>query len=141
VIGSRMGHGAIYDFIQKLRKDPKELEILGNGRQEKNYFLVEECIGGMAFCFKNAAMTSAKPCDIFNLGTDSVTKVTTIAQVVIEEMGLKDVKIRFGGGEAGWPGDQPQVHILSEKMHALGWYTKYSSDEAVRIAVQQVLKD
>ena len=141
VIGSRMGHGVIYDFVQKLRRNPGELEILGDGRQEKNYFLVEECIGGMAFAFKNVKFTEDKPCDIFNLGTDSVSKVTTIAQIVIEEMDLKNVKIHFTGGEAGWPGDQPQVHILSDKMHAMGWYTQYTSDEAVRIAVKRLLKD
>jgi UDP-glucose 4-epimerase len=141
VVGSRMGHGAIVDFVQKLRRDPAELEILGDGHQEKNYFLVEECIGGMAFAFRNAAMSEDKPCDIFNLGTDSITKVTTIAQVVIEEMALKNVKIRFTGGEAGWPGDQPQVHILSDKMHRLGWYTEHTSDEAVRIAAKRVLLD
>lgn len=140
-IGSRMGHGVIYDFIQKLRRNPEELEILGDGRQEKNYFLVEECIEGMAHAFKHAALTTEKPCDIFNLGADSVTKVTTIAQIVIDEMGLKDVKIHFTGGERGWPGDQPQVHIVSKKMHEMGWYAKHTSDEAVRIAVQRMLRD
>jgi UDP-glucose 4-epimerase len=141
VIGRRMRHGVIYDFIQKLRRNPKELEILGDGHQEKNYFLVEECIEGMAHAFKYAVLTPQKPCDIFNLGTDSVTKVTTIAQIVIEEMGLKDVKIYFTGGERGWPGDQPQVHIVSNKMHELGWYAKHTSDEAVRIAVRRMLED
>jgi len=141
VIGNRMGHGVIYDFIQKLRQNPVELEILGDGHQEKNYFLVEECINGMAFAFKNATMTAEKPCDIFNLGTDTVTKVTTIAKYVIEEMGVENVKYHFTGGEAGWPGDQPQVHILSDKMHALGWYATYTSDEAVKIAVQRMLQN
>ena len=141
VIGARMGHGVLYDFIQKLRRNPKELEILGDGRQEKNYFLVEECIGGMSYAFKNAKLTADKPCDLFNLGTDSISKVTSIAQVIIEEMGLSDVKIHFTGGERGWPGDQPQVHILSNRMHELGWYTQRTSDEAVRIAVRRLLEN
>ena len=141
VVGGRMGHGVIFDFVQKLRRNPKELEILGDGRQEKNYFLVEECIEGMAYAFKNAKLTNEKPCDLFNLGTDSTTKVTTIANVVIEEMGLTDVEIFFTGGERGWPGDQPQVHILSNRMHELGWSTRHTSDEAVRIAVRRLLND
>ncbi len=41
VVGARMGHGVIYDFIQKLKQNPKELEILGDGNQEKPFFLVE----------------------------------------------------------------------------------------------------
>lgn len=141
VIGNRMGHGVIHDFIEKLKRDPKHLEILGDGRQDKNYFLVEECIAGMAHAFRAAPMTAEKPVDIFNLGADSLTGVKTIARVVIEEMGLKDVKITYTGGERGWPGDQPQVHIASTKMHALGWKAKLSSDEAVRLAVQRMIAD
>ncbi|MCJ7645818.1 NAD-dependent epimerase/dehydratase family protein, partial [bacterium] len=49
VVGGKMWHGVIYDFIQKLRKNPHELEILGDGKQEKNYFMIEDCIDGM-FC-------------------------------------------------------------------------------------------
>ena len=141
VIGSRMKRGAIYDFIKKLNKNPNELEILGDGRQEKNYFLVEECIDGMIYALKNAKLTKEKPCDIFNLGTDSITKVTTIAQLIIDEMELKNVNTYFTGGEFGWEGDQPQVHILSNKMHELGWYAKHTSDEAIKIAIKRLLKE
>jgi UDP-glucose 4-epimerase len=141
VIGSRMGHGVIHDFIEKLRRDPKHLEILGDGRQDKNYFLVEECIAGMAHAFRAAPMTADKPVDIFNLGADTLTGVKTIARMVIEEMGLEDVEISYTGGERGWPGDQPQVHISSAKMHGLGWKAQRSSDEAVRLAVQRMIAD
>lgn len=141
VIGGRMGHGVIYDFIQKINKKSSELEILGDGKQEKNYFLVEECIEGMAHAYNNVKMDENKPCDIFNLGTDTVTKVTKIADIIIEEIGLVDVKIHFTGGERGWPGDQPQVHILSDKMHAIGWYAKHTSNDAVRIAIKRLLNE
>ena len=80
VIGARMTHGVIFDFIQKLRQNPKELFIRGNGEQEKNYFLVEECIDGMAYAFRNIPMTEDKPCDIFNLGTAMVSTVLEIAR-------------------------------------------------------------
>ena len=140
VIGNRMKRGAIYDFINKLNRNSAELEILGDGKQEKNYFLVEECIDGMIYALKNAKLTNEKPCDIFNLGSDSITKVTTIARLIIEEMGLENVNIYFTGGETGWEGDQPQVHILSNKMHELGWSTEYTSDEAIKIAIKRLLK-
>lgn len=139
VIGKRMLRGAIYDFIEKLRHDNTKLEILGDGNQEKNYFLVEECIEGMIYALRNAKITNENPCDIFNLGTNSVTKVTTIAQLVIEAMKLENVKIGFTGGETGWPGDQPQVHMLFDKINNLGWHTKYTSNEAIRIAIKRLL--
>jgi UDP-glucose 4-epimerase len=141
VVGSRMSHGVIHDFVEKLKRDSSHLEILGDGRQEKNYFLVEECIAGMAHAFRASPMTAERPVDLFNLGTDTTTGVKTIAKVVIEEMGLENVEITYTGGERGWPGDQPQVHITSAKMHALGWKTQKTSDEAVRLAARRLIAD
>jgi len=139
VLGARMTHGVIYDFINKFRKDPKGLLIRGDGRQEKNYFLVEECINGMAYGYRNIPMTEDKPCDIFNLGTTTISKVTDIAEVIKEEMGLKDAKITIEGTKKAWPGDQPRVHFTVDRINALGWKTKYSSDESVKTAVRRML--
>ncbi len=141
VIGSRMTHGVIVDFIDRLKQNPKQLTIFGNGKQEKNYFLVEECIDGMAYGVKNIKLDSNKPCDIFNLGSESITKVVDIANMVKEEMKLHDAEILIDGSEKAWPGDQPRVHISVNKMKNYGWKTKFSSDSAVREAIKRMLKD
>lgn len=135
VVGGRMGHGVIYDFIQKLKKNPAELEILGDGHQEKNFFLVEDCIEGMRCGFEN----SEKPCDIFTLGSDHSTIVTRIAEIVTEEMGLKDVKFNYTGGRSGWAGDAPIVLFNISKMKTLGWAPSKDSDGAVRTAARRIL--
>lgn len=136
VVGPRMGHGVIYDFIAKLRQNPKELEILGDGNQEKNYFLIEDCIDGMLFAFRGA---KERPCDIFNLGTESNSPVTAIGRIVAEEMGLNGVRFRYSGGRRGWPGDQPKIHYNTNKMRQMGWLAKHTSTEAVRIAARRLL--
>ena len=135
VIGSRMGHGVIYDFINKLKKNPKELEILGDGTQDKNYFLVEDCIDGMLCAFRN----SDKQYDVFNLGSETNVNVATIARIVTEEMGLNGIPFRYTGGKRGWPGDVPIVHFSLRKIAKLGWEPKYSSEEAIRIAARRLL--
>lgn len=137
VVGSRMSHGVIHDFIHKLKRNPKELEILGDGNQEKTYFLVEDCIEGMLCAFEN----SGKQYDVFNLGCNSTVKVSAIAQIVVEEMGLKDVKFKYTGGKRGWPGDAPYVMFDTAKMERLGWKAKYASAEAVRIATKRLLNE
>ncbi|MCK5452347.1 MAG: NAD-dependent epimerase/dehydratase family protein, partial [Candidatus Aenigmarchaeota archaeon] len=40
-------HGVIFDFITKLRKTPKMLQILGDGRQNKSYIYIDDCIDGI----------------------------------------------------------------------------------------------
>jgi UDP-glucose 4-epimerase len=136
VLGARMGHGVIYDFIHKLKRNPKELEILGDGNQEKNYFLVEECLDGMFFALQH----SDKQYDVFNLGCESTVKVNAIAQIVVDEMGLKDVKFKYTGGKRGWPGDAPVVIYDVSKMKGLGWQAKHTSAEAVQIAARRLIE-
>lgn len=135
VIGSRMGHGVIYDFIQKLKKTPEELEILGNGEQTKPFFLVEDCIEGMICAFNN----SNAQYDVYNLGTDTLTNVTRIGEIVAEEMGLPNAKLRYTGGKRGWPGDVPVVMFNVDKINGIGWKASHNSDEAVRIAARRLL--
>jgi UDP-glucose 4-epimerase len=136
VVGARMGHGVIYDFIMKLRKNPRELEILGDGRQEKPFFLVEDCIEGMFHAFRN---TDAQY-DIYNLGSDNFTNVTRVGRIVTGVMGLKNVKFRYTGGKRGWPGDVPVVHLDVTKIKKLGWRASRNSDEAVREAARRLVE-
>jgi len=135
IVGKRVTHGVIFDFIQKLRQNPHELEILGDGKQCKPYLHVEDCIDGMFFGLRNSRVKV----NVFNLGCSTVTDVTTIASVVVEEMGLKGVKFKYTGGDRGWPGDVPQIRFDVTKMSQLGWKPKYTSDEAVRTATRDVL--
>ena len=113
--------------------------IRGDGFQEKNYFLVEECIDGMAWAFRNINLSEKYPCDIFNLGTDTVTRVTKIAEIIKDELALNDAKIIIEGTERAWPGDQPKVHITVDKIRKLGWSSRFESDYAVRQATRRMI--
>jgi UDP-glucose 4-epimerase len=136
VMGGHMTHGIIYDFIHKLRRNPKELEILGDGNQDKNYFLVEDCIDGMLWAFQQ----SNNQCGVFNLGGDSSIKATDIAKIVVEEMGLKNVKFKYTGGARGWPGDVPVVLYNLGKIKQLGWVDSHSVEEVIRITTRRLIE-
>lgn len=136
VVGGRMTGGVIHDFIRKLRQNPDELEILGDGKQEKPFLTVEDCIEGILCAFRK----SDKQVDVFNLGCNSTTPVDRVAQIVAEEMGLKNVKFKYTGGSRGWPGDVLHLQYNSEKMKRLDWEARCSSDEAVRVAAGELLK-
>ncbi len=135
VVGKRSSHGVIFDFINKLKQNPKELEILGDGTQEKSYLHIDDCIEGIFFGFEH----SRDQVNILNLGTDSSTSVTAIATMVVESMGLSGTKFNCTGGIRGWRGDVPRVRFDITKMKKLGWKPKYSSDKAVRKAIKDML--
>lgn len=135
VVGARMDHGVIFDFIQKLKKNRGVLEVLGDGNQEKPFFLVEDCIDGMLCAYERGN----GQCEIYNLGCESFTIIKRLAQIVVEEMGLSNVTFKYADEKRGWPGDAPIVHFNIDKMKRLGWHPKHASDEAVRIAAKRLI--
>lgn len=135
VVGKRTTHGVIFDFMNKLTQNPSELEILGDGSQCKPYLHVEDCVAGMLFGLRN----SQDRINVFNLGCSSATNVNTIARILVKEMGLNKVRFKYTGGDRGWPGDIPQVRFNVQKMSNLGWNARYTSDEAVKRAIRDIL--
>lgn len=135
IVGARSGHGVITDFVRKLQEDPTMLEILGDGKQTKSYLEVHECIDCMHF-----AVTHAQDqVNTFNIGSEDWIDVTTIADVVVEEMKLKGVKYRYTGGTVGWIGDVPKMQLGIDRLKKLGWKPQTGSRESVRIAVRAAL--
>ena len=137
VIGPRLTHGAVFDFIRKLRKNPNELEILGNGTQCKPYIYVldlVEAIIKLTEEFKTGE-------EVFNISVESEsTTVTHIAEIVVDILGLKNVVFKYTGGDRGWKGDVPRFSYDISKVLSTGWKPRYTSDEAVRQTVEDAVK-
>jgi UDP-glucose 4-epimerase len=136
IVGSRLRGAVIPDFIEKLREDPEALTILGDGRQEKSYMHVEDCIDAMLYVYEHAS----GPMATYNLGTRTTTSVTRIADIVAEEMDL-DPDYEYTGGERGWTGDVPKMRLSIEKLGALGWEPSVESSRAVRLSTRDLLEE
>ena len=132
VIGPRLTHGVVFDFLNNLRKDQEHMEILGDGRHTKPYIYVADLVGAI-MRFKDTAQTGVT---LYNVGAEGETGVTRIADIVCEEMGLDHVSYSYTGGEGGWKGDVPRFRYCTDKIHAAGWSAKLTSDEAVKRTVQ-----
>ncbi len=135
VVGGRQTHGVCLDFIKKLKKNSQELEILGDGTQSKSYIYVKDCLEAMLFIMQEAK----EKVNIHNVATGDYLDVTSIANIVVEEMGLNSVQYKYTGGDRGWKGDVPLVRFNLNKIHKLGWKARYTSSEAVRLSVKEIL--
>ncbi len=135
IIGERSNHGVIWDFVHKLRANPGELEILGDGRQTKSYLDVQSCVAAMLF----AATHAKEAYNVFNIGSEDWVDVKTIADIIVEEMELTPVQYRFTGGDRGWVGDVPRMQLAVARLKALGWNPETESAESVRRAVRALL--
>jgi UDP-glucose 4-epimerase len=132
LIGERYTHGVIFDFVKKLNKNPKELEILGDGEQKKSYLYINDCVNAMVFAIENAD----EKVNIFNLGNVEYMNVKDVAKIIIEELGLSDVEYKFTGGERGWIGDAPFVQLDVKKIMNLGWKPEVSIEDGIRRTVK-----
>ncbi len=134
VIGSRATHGVIYDLLGKLRDDPPDLEVLGDGTQQKPYLHVSELIDSMWFIFQHAK----EQLNVFNIGAaDDGATVSYIAEAVLRRA-APEKKIRYTGGNRGWVGDVPRFQYSIDKLTKLGWKPKLHSKEAVDQAVREI---
>jgi len=136
ICGERTTHGILHDFIKKLKNNPNELEVLGDGSQSKPYLYIQDLIDAILFVYQN----SSDQVNFFNLGVEDTTSVSEIAQMVINAMNLK-AKIRYTGGDRGWIGDVPKFSYDLNKIHQLGWKSKRTSNQAIQIAIQNILKE
>ena len=133
VVGSRATHGAVYDFVHKLRRTPGRLEVLGDGTQEKPYLSVHDLIDAMLLVWKS----TTQAVNIYNVGASTRSKVSDIARIVIEE-GNAPATIVYTGGDRGWIGDVPKFEYDNSAIVELGWTPSMSSDDAIRIAARAI---
>jgi UDP-glucose 4-epimerase len=134
--GPRYSHGVVFDFLSKLRRSPRELEVLGDGKQRKSYLDVRDGVAGIFTALERAQGRK----QVFNLGHDDFLNVLDLAQIVIDELGLAGVALRTTGGERGWPGDSPVVHLDTVRMKALGWRPQVSIQDSIRATVRYLVE-
>jgi UDP-glucose 4-epimerase len=135
IIGPRSGHGVITDFMKKLRLNPRELEILGDGKQTKSYLEVTACVAAMAYVIDHAK----EQVNIYNIGSEDWIDVKTIADILTREAGLTGVQYTYTGGSRGWIGDVPKMQLAVDKLKALGYTPGIGSHESVRLAVRAAM--
>jgi len=142
-VGARSRHGVVSDFIHKLRAIPNELEILGDGTQIKSYVHVTDCVNAI-FLSAESFLRSDKMVEVYNLSSPDQVSVKRIAEIVVEELALKGVKMRFTGGVdggRGWFGDVKVMHLSVAKLMRLGWRPKLNSEGAIRAAAKELVAE
>ncbi len=134
VVGARATHGVILDFLNKLAATPEELEVLGDGRQEKPYLHVSDCVRGIQH------LVAKQPAgfEAFNLAPESTTTVARIAELCVAASPHAGARIRLTGGARGWAGDVPVTRLNPAKLREYGYEVQRSSDEAVELAVREL---
>ncbi len=128
ILGERYTHGHVIDFYRALKADPTRLRVLGDGRQEKSYLYVGDCVDGMLRSFEHVSAPGAF--SVFNLGTDETTIVDRSVELISRHLAARP-EIEKTGGTRGWAGDSPFILLDCTKLRALGWAPTLTIEEAV----------
>jgi UDP-glucose 4-epimerase len=136
VVGARQTHGIAYDFIEKLRQDPFVLPITGDGKQARPYIHVDDVLNAIFFVM---AMVAEK-INIVNIATDDTIELDWIADAVLQAMRLPNVEKTHSGGERSTAGVIPVARLDTSKIRKLGWFPKYGSQQAMTLAIDQMLE-
>jgi UDP-glucose 4-epimerase len=126
ILGERYTHGHVFDFYKQLVEHPDKLYVLGNGHQRKSYLYIQDCVEAILTALGKA---TAKV-NIYNLGTDEHCEVTDSIGWICGNLGLNP-KLTFAGGERGWVGDSPFIHLDCSRIRSLGWRPRLNIQEAI----------
>jgi UDP-glucose 4-epimerase len=128
ILGERYTHGHVYDFHRALRRNPTRLRVLGDGRQEKSYLYVQDCLSAMLLAAEHHR--DQPGAHVYNLGTEETLTVAESAQLIVGQLGL-DPRIEYTGGSRGWIGDSPLIRLDTARIRALGWQPRVAIREGV----------
>jgi UDP-glucose 4-epimerase len=138
VVGPRQTHGVGLDFVRRLKADPSQLRILGDGKQSKSYIHVDDVVAAV-LCANLAESAAFRA---FNVATGDYITVTEIADLAVGVLGLKQPpQYRYSGGDRGWRGDVPIVRLNTDRIQSLGWKCRRSCRQALCESMMSLAAD
>jgi UDP-glucose 4-epimerase len=112
--GPRQRKYLLHDILLKLMKDPQHLEILGTGRETRDFIYVEDAINAVMLVSRRSRSNDV----VFNVGTGVSTSINEIATLTLTILSL-EAGIIFT--QSSWKGDIRTIGADVDKIKALGF--------------------
>jgi len=129
ILGERYTHGHVFDFYRALKDDPTRLRVLGDGRQEKSYLYVQDCVSAILTAVATHDGDSGST-QVYNLGTDETVVVDDSVALITAHLGVSPT-IEHTGGRRGWAGDSPLIRLDCARIRALGWKPSLTIEQSI----------
>jgi UDP-glucose 4-epimerase len=128
IVGERSTRGIVHDFVEKLKREPLELEIFGDGTQRKSYLYIEDCVRAIV-----KAGEASSGIRTYNVGSEDQASVMEISEAVLRAMQMSPHLKLTGGvdGGRGWKGDVKSMLLDVSRMKELGWTPRLNSLQAI----------
>lgn len=133
--GSR-GHGVVADFLNKIRKNPKQLEIIGSGLQSRDFVHISDVVEALIL----AASAKEAIGQTFNVGFGKTMKVVDLAKMLLKMLKLDETVITTTN--KSWKGDIPIIWLdISNAQKILKWTPKINLEDGLKslISIERLL--
>lgn len=127
--GPRQRKYVMFDLLEKLRRDPAHLMMLGTGTQVRDYSFVSDTVRALL-------LVGARPAargEVYNVAGTRGIDVKTLVALVIDLLGIPQPEVRYSG--ESWPGDIARWVGDSSKLAAIGGAPLVSLEEGLRALI------
>ncbi len=126
MLGPRYTHGHVFDFWRQLRRDPTQLQVLGDGKQQKSYLHVKDAVRAVLL----GVDQQTEPVRVLNIGHSDWLSVSQSIDVICRQLGVSP-SLSFTGGDRGWIGDSPKILLDTTRLRQLGWAPSVPLPDAI----------
>ena len=141
VVGPRLRHGVVHDLLMKLKNNPNELEVLGDGTQEKSYIYITDAVDATISAWEHAGEGGVY---VYNVGNWDTISVREIVNVILEVSGLSPrvtYKPATPDGR-GWLGDVKKMWLSIDRIvKEVGWKPSVNSKGSIRLTAEALCRE
>ena len=121
-------HGVIEDFLNKISRNPEELEIIGTGMQSRDFVHVYDVVEALIL----SATSEVAIGDTFNIGFGKTTTIIDLAKIILKILGLTE-KTVLKPTNVPWQGDIRVIWFdISKVEKILKWHPKITLEDTLK---------
>jgi UDP-glucose 4-epimerase len=128
VYGVGMYRYAIHDIVRKIQANSREVVILGDGTQVRDYLFIDDAVRGLMMIAGDGEAGEE-----YNLASGIPVTLMDLTRRIAAAMGYPDIRISPTG--QSFPGDTPRWFADITKIRALGFEPTVDLDTGLRLTI------
>jgi UDP-glucose 4-epimerase len=123
--GPRQPRYVAYDLLMKLKRNPRHLEVLGDGRQRRDYCYISDMVEALMFL----GMAPLEEPLVVNISGGQTISIRELVEKILSRLGLADSDVVYG--LPSWKGD---IEVLSgdiSRLRDMGFRHRISLEDGL----------
>lgn len=121
--GPRQPRYVMYDFFKKLQENNSELEVLGTGKQIRDYCYIDDTVKAFEIVAEKGEAGES-----YNMSGENVISINELAELMIE---ISDLGADYYNTQETWDGDISRLEADITKLKELGFEPEVGLEEGL----------